>query len=790
MRRRWVRGLGPLRERALRRSHMRLGMGYDGGGSGGGGGGPISAITSITVMGVTPLDQTGDYGDATVRTGVLVNGWVAKAVMPFLVASTFDPTKITFNVTDAAFDAVGTATAARTIKGGAILRRQWNAAALRQDSNDGVTETVFFSLEDDIYASTTINSVAAAAGYYGIAASGSVATVVNSSTVAYEKACFEWLNAQYERATGDFNVECVAYHRRGRNGRQVARIELVATDAHGNSSVVQTISGTSLSAFQTQGQIVDAYKATIPVAALTQGDLCTIDAKVYPWIGDASAVLTLSTDGVAWPTANPQTQLHFLNDKAGTYGGAIAYVRASASGGAVSLVDATAKAAPFPTVNAALAAIVTFNNANRGHNDHSGATIFLMDDGAGGAVAHQQTASSAAVAAGNCWTDVRVDAGAVGAVTFTTSATTANRNVADKLRWFVNMTAVSQCVVDSSAANAYEAACFEGITVTYSGGVATPFVRRFGLTYLRNVTLNGITIAGQSPFSGDSTNRAQIALGLGVVCVAAANQTIKPFGLIGCLFGRHSIVENNYTSVPNWDSSDGMVIANNIFNNTQVASLLVDQLNYSRGLAIVQNVFERAVVSSGIQCLSISENGFGCDNLIFLHNTIPGADTGSRLNVLYTDDANSGLLIKRGCFKYNLGYEYNTKSDTFTTTSATTGRNSNWRKRYWSGDSGGNVFINGDSSANANNPDPNGGNWLGEFSPSSNAFKVGAAAVGFTNNQSGTAGAGTGAYTLTGASNSAYNRVVANDNGLGHDLNGVARKGDGSGACGAYERTA
>ncbi|MCV5208912.1 hypothetical protein OFC00_28890, partial [Escherichia coli] len=91
-----------------------------------------------------------------------------------------------------------------------------------------------------------------------------------------------------------------------------------------NLSATMTAAAPQLSAIQTKGQIGEVYAAAIPLANLTQGDLCRVNAKVFPWIGNASAVLDLLVDGVAVTgdatSINPQTPLRFCCDKTGGYG--------------------------------------------------------------------------------------------------------------------------------------------------------------------------------------------------------------------------------------------------------------------------------------------------------------------------------------------------------------------------------------------------------------------------------------------------------------------------------------
>jgi hypothetical protein len=152
---------------------------------------------------------------------------------------------------------------------------------------------------------------------------------------------------------------------------------------------------------------------------------------VKPWLGDSSAILNLSSDGVAWPTHLPKTRLNFVCDRTGAYAGGFAYVQVGATGGAVSAVAATAAASPFPTINAALTALRTWIGANKGHTDLGGGTVRLMD-AAGMAITHTITAGLTTTWGGAALCTIERDpaASAVVSVTWTTTALYPSR-----IRW-------------------------------------------------------------------------------------------------------------------------------------------------------------------------------------------------------------------------------------------------------------------------------------------------------------------------------------------------------------------
>ncbi|TXI87769.1 MAG: hypothetical protein E6Q40_04540 [Cupriavidus sp.] len=734
-----------------------------------------STITALVVQGETVLP---DGSDAAVP-----NGWVAAATLPDDGSSTFDPTKIVLTVTDPGYDGSGTTTVTRTIRGTAIVRKQYPNQAQRLNSAASGTRTVYFALDDEIYSGSTITAANAEAGYYGAAAAGSIAGVTNSSTLAYPKPLFAWLNTQHERATGSaFNIEAVAYHRHGRNGQMVARIEFQAKDAQGtpNLSAVQTVTAPALSSIQTQGPIVEAWKASIPLTALTQADLCLVGAKVYPWIGDSSAVLDLFVDGIstsgAVATAQTQTPLRFVCDKTGGYGGAYAYVKSGASGGTVSTTAATARAAPFATIAAAFTALKTFNNANKSHNDHSGAIIRLMDDGAGGAVAHA-AGDHDTVTAGLCWTVIEPDPSNTAAV----SVSVATNYPADLSMWKVNITQTGRFDGTNTAGKRL---AFAGMTLTISGA-SVPINYRNAYAYFQNVTISGDISAtnGFVPYGGGT--KAGVSLMLGMIATGAAGDwRISPQAVIGCSFIGGRFEATDLAGNTGMEAQDGAVIANNLFRSTSRYCAFEGQA-IVRGLAVVQNVIERAVVSSAQPALQIAGDGSStaCANLVLAHNSMPGVDTSGRTNILYTTLAASVGVPRTGTVRFNLFSEYNMKTDTFTSTTTLTGRTGNWKARYQVGFRG-NVGIRGDTNG-VSSVDPSGSNWLGE------ALGVGCAygqtTISFLDDKSGASGAGGGDYRLTGSSNPAYSRVPAGLAMLAYDLRGAVRRNNGSGAAGAFE---
>jgi hypothetical protein len=759
-----------------------------------------SIITALAVLGATVLP---DGADAAIP-----NGWVATATLPDDGASTFDPTKIVLTVQDPGYDNSGTLLLAglggpvRTIRGTAVVRKQYANNTQRLNSASGGTRTVYFALSDFIYAGSVVASADAEAGYYGAAAAGSIAGLSNGSSLAYPRPQWGWGNLQHERATGSsFAVEGFAFHEHARGGQQVACVQLQGRDAQGtpNLTAVQTVGAPALSSLQTQGNIAEAWKATIPLTALTQGDLAQVNAKVFPWIGDATAVLDTSdatkgaagtlTAGSHVDVAQGQTPLRFVVDKTGGYGGNTAYVKVGASGGTVG-----SSSTPFPTVTAALTALQAANNSGKGHNDHSGSTIYLMETSGGAGADHAMSATTAS--AGKCWTEIRVDPAATGTVRLTLAGNLNSVSDLINFRCPIYVNSTGAVTLNGGSGSNLNRIGFDGASVTYNvTGQSTGFCIQFGLKYYRNVAM--VNVASPFyPFTG--ATREMNALILGCTGTIAGTKRLVPNTCVGNTLEGATIYENDSTTAL---SIDGGILYNNRFLKQQASNLLA-QTKALSGFARVQNVFEMAGISNSAAWGIANDNTtVALSGFLSMFNTLPGVGAASsnigRQNAAYADVTGAAGVQKRMVEKFDLLHQRNTKGDTFTGTTpgtvTNTGRTGTWAYRYGAGQIG-LVVVTGDAQAGLSSaPDQSGagtnGNWTGEALDPSSTIVAGEANVTFTSNLSGTAGAGGGTYALTGLTNAAYNRVPAGRAPLKYDIAGVARRNDGTGAAGAHENT-
>lgn len=744
---------------------------------------PQAPVSAFTVLGPSDLDPDGG------GVGVNGNGWVVFIRTPFIAGASLDPKKFQLTVQDPGYSAARVpATQTRFIQGGKVLRRQYANHAQLQAGQNGANFEAWFSIEDPVYAGSTIVGVQCAAGWYGAAAEGAVpaGAIGNTSTRGYPKPLAVWLNRPYERCAGaSFRAELYASHLHGRNGRMVAGVSFTGSDGT-NSTAVIDANAPALATVQTQGNIVECFPVDCPTAGLSQGVQCTLDAEIFPWIGDAGAVLKLSTSGQAMPTARPQVPLIFLNDRTGGYGGAVACVKTGAAGGTVQADIATARTTPFPDMLAACTAIAAWNSANKGHNDLGAAQVYFLEDGPGLGATHT-FGGNIAQAAGLAWCEFLKDPAATGQVTLNLAAT---RTVPSLTSWGVR---IAHSAGNGIAATTNKFIAYDGADiVTTMANVPITYQAKWA--WFRNTTAS-YTTAGGCPFQPfNNAGLAQVALALGCVFEGSAVNAnmLSVFAALGNRFTRMQFGELDPAVYTNAEDMSRAVFANNWWRDCRVANVFGLTRAFDTGLHIVQNVVERAQSVGAVPALQLFADGSTktCDNVLVAHNTVPG----ERVNYDYGDVAGAVDIQRTIVTRFNLWDQGNTKSDTFTTNTVLTGRIGNWQTLYRVG-SRGDVWLRGTTNGDTvpGTGVPPSGNWLGEYWPQP-SYNVTRAAVTFANMQANipetsTNGAGLGGYGLTGAANAAYDRVAVGLAMLSRDIAGTARRNNGTGAAGAYERT-
>lgn len=740
----------------------------------------FGGISSVNILGDSLLDESSGVG-------VNGSGWAARVVLRGIVntSGAVDATKLVLTVSDPGWNSDGTATTrTRTIRGGAVLRRRYPNGAQKQISTDGNDVSIVVSLDDVVFAGSTILAAEIELGFYPEAVASVAPLRTNSSTLGYIKPSWGWLQPQFGYVTGPtFDVEGVTFHPYMQDGSQVACVEYSIA-----GGAVTRVVQTSLSAKITaSGLRPECWAAALDTAGTPQGAQ-QVRAVVRPWLGDVSAVLDTSTDGVAWPSPLPVQPLRIYVDTAGTYGGAYAYVKAGVTGGAVSADPTTARAAPYPTVSGALSAVRAWNLANRGHGDIGGAVVRLMDaDGAD--VTHTISTGITTSWGGATYCTIERDPLAVGVVSVTW---TANAQYPDKVRWR------NLRIVASTGAYLILGPNTSGSVLHIDSCEIDNTANRNISAYYDFPFVTNVKIAGSN-----SVNFTSLA-------VSGSTQNGVAL-LAGCYSTSGARVQNNC----------GLVTVGNSFPVLDMIVTAADANRVQHGKIIYGNRFNSVKWNSGGVAMQISglpsfvgniiERYTGEQNTLHLFadgdvTTVPWALSayntcvGERSSRAYNDVAATNLTpsgtLKRLFSMHEITDNQNWKGDTFPA-GAPVGGPGSWMHAYGVGRVGG-VNLFGDvtrSAAGAPHNDNTDAPYFGMHWSSGSEYnlqrqglsqaQVVALFTSYTVAPSGTSVAG-GDYRPKPTSTHLQNRVTRRM-GLRFDTSGTVRRLDGSGAPGALE---
>ncbi|MEM9062502.1 MAG: hypothetical protein AAGD13_18730 [Pseudomonadota bacterium] len=527
-------------------------------------------------------------------------------------------------------------------------------------------------------------------------AGDTITGVTNGSTRAYPKPQAVWLTHDREWATSDTHtVRLAVAHAHARNGRPVAAVRFVASDETGNTTE-QTVSSQSLITYAATGLSVPHFAADLDLTGLNQGELVTVDATVYPWIGEA---FTLSVDADPYPSPN-LTVLTFLNDRTGAFGTVYAYVDGgSGSGAAVNSDPGTAQGTPFATVSAAAAAIQSFNAGTFGRANTSGGIIRLT------AATHTH-ATFSSVSVGPIPLIVEAaDPSAVASTIYQDAGSSTSNGIPDKLL-LRNLTlrrnaTGSVIFLDNSATLGSEHMLVTQGCIWNANGLGSSWgawIYRVGRFW--NIDCAGDDCGQCNTFS--SVFKTAISLG-------SANGSIQPatYHAVGCkdlagTFELNASASNRPAS--SGDFAGWCHIGQGT--NSERCVNFEDQFIGDRGAAVVGCVLEQFGGTTG-PCLYISADGdlSAIENVTLQCNTV----VGSRSNLAYQDSG--GVRIDKTLVeKFCVHQQRNTKSDVFGANSNLVG---NWTVTHQVSS-----CANSSLEGSAGGDVPGVGSWLGEIAAS------------------------------------------------------------------------
>lgn len=488
--------------------------------------------------------------------------------------------------------------------------------------------------------------------YQGAVISG----VTNNSTVVSPKPIATWGMMDRTLVGNSIYWEIIPFHRDAQNGRQVACVEVQATDGT-NTTAWQAVSTTGISTYCEDGQPVEVFSGTLDISALNNDATITLRGRVKPWLGVTASILDSQTE----------TEFRFTNRffyKNTTLAAAPSLIYVSSTGtdatAVVSTDPATAAATPALTVGGAIGRLRSVLGTGS-VNTLSGAEIRIVNGVSMGSVAFNF--------------DFRID----GAAIKVTRAPGTSRAAAN-ITWATGNTVRLHTTTNTGAVCTENSLIFEDVTITRLNDVSfTGEAARRMYVQFRNVALN---FSSASAFSGMMNNSDVGYFGLtvsnyatsGFVYLSAGthriirglvgdlnNTAMTGYNVIGCTIARARIDMA-------W-SQRGALVYQNRFSDTPGGSptlwFRTQTLEQTMAVAVVQNVAPLLRNSNVVNLRLSGDSDFGqVVHAVVHHNTTPGDGIYGRWNLFYDEGAQprTHSLVS---FKGNLGPQLNTKGDVF-----------------------------------------------------------------------------------------------------------------------------
>ncbi len=622
----------------------------------------------------------GDILSVTVRSDgwsadVVVEGFTTGATYAFGLGTNnadLANAKVVMTVVSLGYDSTGTATTiSRTVYGTWAVRKPYPLEASKDETAGGGNMTWRMALSMPVYAKDksgggnsgtdpVVNFLSGVVVNTGGGSQSSNAvtglTVTNNSTLAYPKVHGRWAWPGFERWTGATLVEMVAFHPFGRNGNPVACVKFDCDDTSGNSAAQQTASAMTATTRSGDAQRLGVYAATIPVTALTQGNVLTTRFRAYPWVGDSASVCDSATsaDGVAAPSED-LTPLMALLDKNDTLA---CYASVDGVGGspAVAATAASARTTPYATLAAAFTALKTYNNTNNSDNSLNNC-IILMQNGSytgPGTFTGSNTRS---------WCIVQADL-ANGATEAGVIFNTATNQV---FNGYIQMKDVT---VSGSGAGAFRGNTTTGQLWLNSCTLAQTSTSAWYAWRCEFATQNTVTAASTIGFGPFAANKGPFALVRGNNASGVTNgMQATAYCVIGNTRVRPEAQETGNASGNN--ISDNVIIGWNQGFSLNTARWLQDGwrgTSITKGISMFGNVAERITdnVSPFVQItadatLATAQSPPSVVNVYLAHNTF----VGQRENLNYLEGGATTNTRVNWFDLYNLFRDFNCKSDVF-----------------------------------------------------------------------------------------------------------------------------
>lgn len=537
------------------------------------------------------------------------------------------------------------------------------------DENDvGGDLVVRVALSHFVYSGDTVGAFSFPVGWANNGStdnSPSSGTCTNISTRPYPQPVAMWGNHDLDWCqSASYTVDLAVSQAYAQQGQGVRAVRFIATDESLNSVSV-IVSNETLRTYTGSGKSASVYSAALDFSSLAGGEMVTIDAEVFPWVGDK---FTVSTDADSYPSPN-LTVLKVLNDYDDGYGTVYAYVDGVGGAGAVHEVEGTAQTTPFDSLANAASALQTYINANFGRNNVSGGIIVLE------AGTHVHSSFSAR-AVGEIPLLVRAASPANKSTTiYEDPGYSVTNGVCDLLK-FQDITLRKQggsvIFIDSGAnISSSNMTVFENCDFDINGtSNYGAWVYRVGRLYLVNCDL-GSTFSGVvNRFS--TTSKQVIAIGSSG---SMGSATYHALGSKGERYGAVAADAGNPDAVGLFLGWTELSLLSGSGNN----ALGVGATIGPRGALFVACTLEKSGDDTGpTMVVNADGSTLPAENVVMLGCTV----VGSRTNWLY-QDTGSTTIYKYGFDRFNVHWQWNCKSDLFPTVDVN--RFGNWSEIYHAG---------------------------------------------------------------------------------------------------------
>jgi hypothetical protein len=728
---------------------------------------------------------------------------------PGLTVTGSEPTHLTLTPTAKAdgitWTYVGSVTA-----NSAVVNSQSRSQIIKQylSNEDGADAIAYGVLDDFIYGTDTITSATVFAGAYDSSSNASldaVITLTNSSTMVAPKPDVAWITPPHQlvRSGETHRVELTAVHPYGQQSRMVAAVKFTAyDDSNVATSLTRTVTAMTASTIltTTYGHPVPVFGVSVTQAEMAAAGLAdgqySWRAQVFSfagleWDSDTDGFGPTGTWSISTKSAgNNAKRIHFELDSDNTV--SIYYAKVAAGGndttGVASTTIATARATPCATINGAAAKINTANGSTK-------AGVIMIEGGLtltgfGGSLDSSKTY-------GTVWLTIRKDPADGGVATINADTVTAANRVCGLRTKFENLTlnavGTSPVINNAEPANSSAAAThelwFDNCILTGTGSQAPLSAAGWFIIYNSSLT-STVNLTGNSRnafhmLAGSTLNAAGTN---GAAISTALHALGNKFQLKATISNVATRYWNDNTqaaacSIYGWNSwynCTQNIIWAVACNGSNDGGTTATTLPYTAGASWVSNLIEANTDTTKGGQICADAVTTTCPRLYFMWNT----SAGDGFNALYNDTNTGGVgqVLKIGYIIGNLSADRNYKNQYYDLVAAKGDRTGNHAVRF--GVAAKYNFVYGIGSFDAV-PSPK--NQAGDYYEQTSTFS---GVVGFTNDLSkkgtSTPGAGNGDYRPTTIS-AAKSIVPAAAQMLPIDLNGTARRTDGTGVPGAFE---